>query len=252
MSDGHVTGDPNGGPPAVFHITHWKAGSQWVLAVLRSACRERIVPIKENMEHVREEPIRPGGIYSPVYLKREAFEEAVEAKGIPHRKFIVIRDLRDTLVSWYYSLKVSHSDKYVTIADNRTQLTAMNEEDGLVYLMHPSRFGSVAGVPASWQGTDELVIRYEDLLEDQQEGFKRIFEHCRIDISEDQRRQIVEAQSFEKLAGRQRGQEDVASHFRKGIRGDWQNHFTPRVKELFKERWGRLMIDQGYERDLDW
>jgi hypothetical protein len=40
--------------------------------------------------------------------------------------------------------------------------------------------------------------------------------------------------------------------FRKGRIGDWANHFTPRHKEAFKEVAGRLLIDLGYERDLDW
>ena len=36
---------------------------------------------------------------------------------------------------------------------------------------------------------------------------------------------------FENLSeGRKRGEENIAAHTRKGIAGDWQNYFTPKIK----------------------
>ena len=65
--------------------------------------------------------------------------------------------------------------------------------------------------------------------------------------------QAVSSASFEKLSkGRERGQEDVTSFYRKGIAGDWKNYFTERDKEIYKEEAGELLIRLGYERDLDW
>src|SRR5690242_6591022 len=89
----------------VFHVTHWKAGSTWVQGVLQRLAGERFVPLKPDMSHVLKEPIRPGGVYTPVYMRREPFVAAVT---VPHTRFFVMRDLRDTLVSWYFSLAVSH------------------------------------------------------------------------------------------------------------------------------------------------
>ena len=34
--------------------------------------------------------------------------------------------------------------------------------------------------------------------------------------------------------------------------GQWQNHFTPCLREVFKERYGQALIDLGYEKNLDW
>ena len=39
---------------------------------------------------------------------------------------------------------------------------------------------------------------------------------------------------------------------RKGVAGDWKNYFTPPVKEAFKRHYGSLLVDAGYESDLDW
>lgn len=40
--------------------------------------------------------------------------------------------------------------------------------------------------------------------------------------------------------------------FRKGVIGDWQSHFSAEHKQVFKEIAGQLLIDLGYEQDLDW
>jgi hypothetical protein len=40
--------------------------------------------------------------------------------------------------------------------------------------------------------------------------------------------------------------------FRAGQIGSWREHFTSLHKETFKDVAGQLLIDLGYERDLDW
>jgi Sulfotransferase domain len=63
----------------------------------------------------------------------------------------------------------------------------------------------------------------------------------------------VSSASFEKLSrGRERGQEDVTSFYRKGVAGDWKNFFTERDKQIYKEEAGELLIRLGYENDHDW
>ena len=59
--------------------------------------------------------------------------------------------------------------------------------------------------------------------------------------------------SFRRLAGgRARGSEDTNSHYRKGVPGDWANHFAPAHKTYFKERYGDLLIKLDYEDNYDW
>jgi lipopolysaccharide transport system ATP-binding protein len=63
----------------------------------------------------------------------------------------------------------------------------------------------------------------------------------------------VLANRFERrAAGRERGSEDARAHLRKGVAGDWREHFTDRVKDAFKARYGGLLVATGYEQDLDW
>jgi len=64
---------------------------------------------------------------------------------------------------------------------------------------------------------------------------------------------IVRHYSFSRLSGgRTKGQEDVGSHYRKGVHGDWKNHFNRDHIRTFKNRYNNLLVMLGYEKDADW
>ncbi|HEY1427264.1 MAG TPA: hypothetical protein VGF50_11375, partial [Caulobacteraceae bacterium] len=63
---------------------------------------------------------------------------------------------------------------------------------------------------------------------------------------------IYEHRFSEITQGRSRGDEDAASHYRKGLAGDWRNHFADRHVEHFKARYNDLLIKTGYEASADW
>jgi hypothetical protein len=51
--------------------------------------------------------------------------------------------------------------------------------------------------------------------------------------------------------GRTRGQEDATHHYRKGVAGDWRNHFTARHEAYFLAHYGDLLARLGYDRPRD-
>ena len=61
----------------VFHVTHYKAGSQWVRAVLSHCAPERIVQPEPWVAHFFDQPIRPGGIYPTVYVSKLEFHQVM-------------------------------------------------------------------------------------------------------------------------------------------------------------------------------
>ena len=63
---------------------------------------------------------------------------------------------------------------------------------------------------------------------------------------------MLQYSSISFMTGRRSGQEDQGSFYRKGIRGDWRNHFSEEDKRQFKEIAGDLLIELGYERDTNW
>ncbi len=269
--------------PTIFHITHWKAGSQWVAEILKQSAPERFVGWEIADAHANaglgipnfySKPLVPGKVYGTVYLSSRRFQNIVfgfvgrsregspfraiinwlnfSLRRNPIRSFVVMRDLRDTLISLYFSTKYSHQIVVDRLARIRQMLDSLNEEDGLIYLLDEVLPESAA-IQTSWIGVqDVLVLRYEDILDHEDAFFEHLMDYCKINVSRDRLRDIVSYNVFESAAGRKRGVENVNAHLRKGIAGDWRNYFTERVKTEFKMQYGKLLIDTSYEKDLDW
>src|SRR5262245_3654477 len=88
---------------------------------------------------------------------------------------------------------------------------------------------SSAVIQQTWLESGEELIRYEDLLERDVEILEPLLMRtCPLGV-EAEVREAVLACRFERLTGgRSRGEDDVWSHERKGVAGDWRNHFTDR------------------------
>jgi hypothetical protein len=232
--------------PTVFHVTHWKAGSQWLHKILREVAADRIIAPQIYESQFLDSPLTAGAIYPTVYVSREQFNSVALPEN--HRKFVIVRDLRDTLVSAYFSIRYSHPLIAETLADWRRRLDSSSIEDGLLILMDEWLPAS-AQIQESWVRSGEKFIRYEDLLKNDTDILEEVLIHqCEIQIDPNRLHEIVVANRFENLTGgRKPGDENLMAHERKGIAGDWENYFTPLVLEKFNERHGRLVVDAGYE-----
>ncbi len=67
--------------PTVFHVTHWKAGSQWVYGILQACAPTRVVTPKVKVAHFYEDAILPGMIYPTVYAPYNRFDATLHPKG---------------------------------------------------------------------------------------------------------------------------------------------------------------------------
>jgi hypothetical protein len=209
-----------------------------------------------------------------------------------YRGFHVVRDPRDIIVSAYYSHKYSHPTKdWPELVRHREILNSVDKDSGLIEEIHfrEEQFNEMASWPKPTEGDPILQVRMEDLTANPYLEFQKVFEHLgllrgeslskpeallyffglsvsdilrRLNISVPRSSRgipperlfaILWNHRFEKMAGgRQQGSEDKKKHYRKGVAGDWRNHFKEDHIELIKSKYNAVILKYGYEHTEDW
>jgi lipopolysaccharide transport system ATP-binding protein len=234
----------------LFHITHWKAGSQWIYKILQQCAPDKIVPPEIGMEQFAQAKVLSGDkVYPALYLTRQKFMRAGLCASA--KRFVVVRDLRDSVISHYFSLKVSHPITAPEVSQLRRILTSMDMDDGLIFLIR-HRLYKPALIQFSWFCAEEPVIKYENLLHHDIDILTPIISHAS-PLSHQEIEKVIIANRFSALTkNRERGCEDINSHERKAMPGDWKLYFSNRIKDEFKRRYADLLIKMGYETDNNW
>ncbi len=190
-------------------------------------------------------------IVTPLYIDYPTFTSLRNLEGV--RAFMVVRDPRDIVVSWYFSMMISHPTKGGKLDGIRQELQELDKEDGLLHAIWAlDERAGMWNALRSWVDAERartMVVKFRDLTSPD-EGpavFKRIMDHCDIPVPFEDVKALYDRHSFEKMSGRKRGQEDEGAHLRKGVAGDWKNHFSPRVMARLREASGDLVEALGYE-----
>jgi hypothetical protein len=97
-----------------------------------------------------------------------------------------------------------------------------------------------------------FTCAYEDLLENGAGVARRLFGFLELPAEEKLLQNILRRTSFKSLTGREAGSEARDRFIRKGVSGDWRNHFSVEDKNVFKELAGDLLLTLGYEKDHNW
>ncbi|MEM6298469.1 MAG: sulfotransferase domain-containing protein [Bacteroidota bacterium] len=225
-----------------------KSGGTWFGQMMSTALK---VPFPRN-KAPKLEPCIIHGHYN--YSKR------------PDKMIAVLRDGRDTMVSAYHHFlfendrnpsfsvvnyrKAMPFDDYENIRKNLPQFIEFMFTD---YANRPRHFSWADFINQHLDKPNVLAVRYEDLLIDPSKELERAIGFLGYpEISRDELVKVADAYSFEKLAKRKPGQENNASFLRKGIAGDWKNHFSEEAREVFFKYAGKELIKAGYEKDNSW
>jgi Sulfotransferase domain len=169
----------------------------------------------------------------------------------PHVKFVsVYRDPRDMLVSTAFHMAAMSE----TEGGFPPELTGLPVRDQLLHLMDVDYFLSL--LEHWFHHEDVCKVGYEELKTDGAAAIRTVIDHLGLDITDEQIHDAVRWHNFERRSGRKPGEADADSGMRKGVVGDWRNHFDDECREHFKAaldgRWNALLIEMGYERTPDW
>ncbi|MBV8246769.1 MAG: sulfotransferase domain-containing protein [Candidatus Eremiobacteraeota bacterium] len=237
-------------------MTFPKCGSQWVRDVmsdpelLRAASARHFSPVGAyTLQDWEKEPQET--CVGPIFTVGYEQWKAVAKKG--EKALVVLRDPRDIVVSWAFSIAYSHfSDPDVRIV--RPVLLSLDLRGKLYLSLYV--FFSSAHIFRSWanrkQTNSEYIIRYEELIADQDAAFGKIFQFCGWELDPETIAGSLERHSFAHQSGRQAGTANPFSHFRSGRSEDWKNYFDRSLGELFEQSLPGMLCEFGYESKNDW
>jgi hypothetical protein len=261
-------------------IVKLRIGAQHLPQHLPLGYEKKSAELRRRTEAVLEQIAQPDCDLLVFRNAERVYLDTVAAHDF--RGFHVIRDPRDIVVSGYFSHKHSHAtkaDDNPWMIEHRARLQGCEQEAGL--LLEIDYCAAYFEHLATWNYRHPSVYesRFEVLTVTPEAEFGRILDFLGIHLQQGGvigwlRRlaarlagnpaphtvcpqqawhEILKRHAFARLSGgRQMGQEDTHHHYRKGTAGDWRNHFTPKVTQVFKQRYGDLLIQLGYERDEAW
>ncbi len=172
-------------------------------------------------------------------------------KPSKYKTFFILRDPRDIVVSFYFSFKYSHSLIAPIVAELRQNLENINFDDGLKFVIDKlSEFGlfeaQKSWIAASSLDRDIKIFRYEDIAADNQMFLENLFSYLNISMPNSEFLDLCSRHEFKKMVGREQGSENIKSHYRKGVSGDWKIHFNQDILDYFKQSTGDLLQVLSY------
>lgn len=149
----------------------------------------------------------------------------------------IIRDPRQILVSDYFHHKGNHYTEqhgwvWDKLAEDQPVLRELSQEEGLLYeLDNISKDVIENQILAPFDDHRVMTVKIEEFSKDSKTFLRRIAEFLGVPD----------------IAGA-----DTGRTWANPESGPWSEYFTPRIKEVFKERYGQALIDLGYAEDFDW
>jgi len=180
---------------------------------------------------------------------------------------VLWRDGRDVMVSWYHHCLFHHENapprQAYLVERTRREFSVQDYEDVklnlprfIEYVFTEQKFPGFtwSQFVRQWHGISLVnFAKYEDLRSCPVEELRRIVaELTGKSVGVQRAEQIVDRYSFERQSGRRPGQEKKSSFMRKGVVGDWKNHFNLEARRAFDYWAGDELILLGYEKDRSW
>lgn len=213
------------------------------------------VPFRERSHQSHLTLLRrivPGELAAAHLFYHPQFDTALTEINCVH--YFIYRDLRDVVVSEAYYL--TFMNPWHRMHPYFARLERMQDRISLAILgltesngkLHYPDIGARFRRYSGWlENQNVLSVRFEDLVSSSRsQALERIVDFYRAHTDPSSRNGFNTDNLEAKI-------DPHKSHtFRQGQVGGWRNQFTPKHMAQFKEVAGDLLIQLGYEKDLNW
>lgn len=278
--------------PLIAYFGHHKAATTWLSNIVRNICVELkwkgcYVSNPKMFNYQLNEFVRQNKVDFLCYTNAniEYVKELDDFRG-----FHVIRDPRDVIVSGYFSHRYSHpTSRWFELIEHRSKLEKLSKDEGLLLEMEFSRRFLEEMYTWNYSLSNVYEIKLENIVND---PYNEIIQACyflgivneptfkerylyllamslnralektgniidfkmpKNKIPEERLLRLIYKNQFSrKSKGRNLGEEDKKSHYRKGVSGDWKNHFNQEHISVFKEKYNKVLLKLRYEEDDSW
>lgn len=183
-------------------------------------------------------------IITPIYSDYTKFKTINKPDN--WRGFFILRDPRDLVVSWYFSVKETHPLMTDNLAKRRKELSSCSKKEGLKISIREMVQEGLFVAQRSWiQNSNKNpcveIYRFEDLFGGNQVGYMNdLMKHLEIYLSENELKRLMEKHSFEK-------KKQESNHYRKGEKSDWKRHLEQEHLDLLEDLTGGILKLTDYE-----
>lgn len=248
-----ISGDRTTKPVNVFHASVQRTGSRWIRAVfsdprIRKHTGLVIYPQHEyeigGFHHTFPKYTFVPGLYT-------SYEQYIRIeKPEFYRTFYVIRDPRNTVLSWYRSMKSTHRLVNKSVQFFRNRLSPLDKEEGIEAAIR--LYQVKLSYMRDWVGQSEddpnvLVVKMEDLIEHPQESFGRIFDHCCLPVPSSELGTVLADLDKSGMRRRNRQRRKGSETDYREVSTNWRREFTDHHQTVFREVNGNLVKVLGYD-----
>ncbi len=246
----------------VFIVTYPKSGTTWMQQIVKLICSGGRDDRKRLDESIpwREREWKPESGFdelpSPRFFKSHTPYHMMPGgppETSPAKYIYIARNPKDTAVSYFYHSRAYKLFNYTGPWDHFFELFMNGKVGSGDWFDH---------VLIWWKHKDDgntLFLKYEDMKRDLRSAVMATAAFIGRDVSSDTVDEIVQQSQFESMKTNPTTNYLWRSHvrhpteqpfIRKGIVGDWINHFTPEQNEAFDTLYEERMKNSGLELDF--
>mgnify|MGYP006425174841 CR=1 FL=1 len=244
----------------IYHCSIQKTGSHTIKALFKHPIIRKKTKLFTYPGHRYEwtqfHTYFPKMTFVPaLFISKQHYDEII--KPLKYKTFVIVRDPRDVVVSWYYSMLCTHR-MAGKVPQHRAVLKKLDKEQGINYAIDELQLKFVFlkswFISSKYENPDYQIFYFESMKNDFEGFLKKLTHYCDIELKLTELKIIAEDISQAKMREfddqrplwLKRSVSNEHSHYRKKQTG-WDSEFTKENYAYFKKVNGDILEVLGYK-----